>query len=105
MKKFLVTLTLSLFAIYYLSPLLATFFYASSTSWEKSIFPDDFTLQWFVQLLSDGAFLGAVGRSLLLATLMTVIVFIVLVPTMIWIHLYFPRWDQALHLMPSLGLF
>jgi putative spermidine/putrescine transport system permease protein len=27
---------------------------------------------------------------------MTVIVFIVLVPTMIWIHLYFPRWDQAL---------
>lgn len=35
MKKFLVTLTLSLFAIYYLSPLLATFFYASSTSWEK----------------------------------------------------------------------
>lgn len=96
MKKFLVTLTLSLFAIYYLSPLLATFFYASSTSWEKSIFPDDFTLQWFVQLLSDGAFLGAVGRSLLLATLMTVIVFIVLVPTMIWIHLYFPSWDQAL---------
>lgn len=96
MKKFLVTLMLSLFAIYYLSPLLATFFYASSTSWEKSIFPDDFTLQWFVQLLSDRVFLGAVGRSLLLATLMTVIVFIVLVPTMIWIHLYFPRWDQAL---------
>lgn len=96
MKKFLVTLTLSLFAIYYLSPLLATFFYASSTSWEKSILPDDFTLQWFVQLLGDGAFLGAVGRSLLLATLMTMIVFIVLVPTMIWIHLYFPRWDQAL---------
>ncbi|OJG89221.1 hypothetical protein RV16_GL002293 [Enterococcus saccharolyticus] len=90
------TLILSLFALYYLSPLLATFFYASSTSWEKSILPDDFTLQWFVQLLSDSAFLFAVGRSLLLASLMSLVVFVILVPTMIWIHLYFPRWDQTL---------
>lgn len=96
MKKVVVTLILSLFALYYLSPLLATFFYASSTSWEKSILPDDFTLQWFVQLLSDSAFLFAVGRSLLLASLMSLVVFVILVPTMIWIHLYFPRWDQAL---------
>lgn len=96
MKKVVVTLILSLFALYYLSPLLATFFYASSTSWEKSILPDDFTLQWFVQLLSDSAFLFAVGRSLLLASLMSLVVFVILVPTMIWIHLYFPRWDQTL---------
>lgn len=96
MKKFLVTVILGLFALYYLSPLVATFFYASSTSWGKSLVPDDFTLQWFGQLLGDSAFLLAVGRSFLLAGIMTGIIFIILVPTMIWIHLYYPKWDQAL---------
>lgn len=96
MKKIVVPILLFLFGLYYLSPLIATFFYASSTSWGKSIIPDDFTLQWFQQLLGDPAFLWAVGRSFLLAGLMTGIIFILLVPTMIWINLYFPRWDKAL---------
>lgn len=96
MKKYVIRIILWIFALYYITPLVATFFYASSTSWGKSVLPDDFTMQWFIQLLQDSTFLWAVGRSFLLATTMTGLIFVILVPTLIWVHLYFPRIDQAL---------
>lgn len=96
MKKTVVSFVLGLFAVFYLTPILATFFYASSTKWEKTIVPSDFTLRWFQQLLSDPQFLSAVLRSLLLAVLCTLSILLLLVPSLIWIYLYLPRVDRFL---------
>ncbi|MHC5216388.1 ABC transporter permease [Enterococcus sp. LJL128] len=91
MKKRLSTGILVLFAIYYFLPLLGTILYASSTTWTKTVLPDDFTLHWFGQLFSDQKFIEAAGRSLLLAGLVLASILLIMIPTIIWIHLFFPK--------------
>ncbi|MDN3733933.1 ABC transporter permease [Enterococcus faecium] len=84
-------------------PIIGTILYASSTKWSKSLLPSDFTLQWFQQLLTDREFIAAVGRSLLLAGVVLVTILLLMIPTIIWIHLYFPRlnrWLEKLLLLP-----
>lgn len=102
MKK-LVKPILFCFVLYYLLPIIGTILYASSTKWSKSLLPSDFTLQWFQQLLTDREFIAAVGRSLLLAGVVLVTILLLMIPTIIWIHLYFPRlnrWLEKLLLLP-----
>ncbi|MGM0215945.1 ABC transporter permease [Enterococcus sp. AZ109] len=101
--KRLVKPILVCFALYYFLPIIGTVLYASSTKWSKSILPQDLTLQWFRQLLSDSQFIAAVGRSLLLAVVVLLTILIVMIPTIIWIHLYYPRlnqWLEKLVLLP-----
>lgn len=103
MKKGLLYLILGCFALYYLLPLVGTVLYASSTSWSKTLLPDDFTLAWFQQLLSDSRFHAAVGRSLLLSSIVLVTILGIMVPTIIWINLFFPkisRWLEKIVLLP-----
>ena len=102
MKK-LIKPILFCFVLYYLLPIIGTILYASSTKWSKSLLPSDFTLQWFQQLLTDREFIAAVGRSLLLAGVVLVTILLLMIPTIIWIHLYFPRlnrWLEKLLLLP-----
>lgn len=102
MKK-LVKPILACFGLYYFLPIIGTVLYASSTKWSKTILPNDFTLQWFQQLLTDKEFIAAVGRSLLLAGVVLLTILLLMIPTIIWIHLYFPRlnrWLEKLVLLP-----
>lgn len=96
MKKKLVMIIFFCFGLYYFLPLLGTVLYASSTSWGKTILPDDLTLKWFSQLLRDQAFLLAVGRSLILAVLVLLLTLGLMIPTIIWIYLFAPRVNQAM---------
>lgn len=94
---------LACFGLYYLLPIIGTVLYACSTKWSKTILPNDFTLQWFRQLLTDGEFLTAVARSFLLAFVVLLTILVLMIPTIIWIHLYFPslnRWLEKLVLLP-----
>lgn len=102
MKK-IVNPILACFGLYYFMPIIGTVLYACSTKWSKTILPNDFTLQWFRQLVTDGEFLAAVGRSFLLAFVVLLTILVLMIPTIIWIHLYFPRlnrWLEKLVLLP-----
>lgn len=96
MKKKLVMIIFFCFGLYYFLPLLGTVLYASSTSWGKTILPDDLTLKWISQLLRDQAFLLAVGRSLILAVLVLLLTLGLMIPTIIWIYLFAPRINQVM---------
>ena len=62
-------LILMIFGLYMIFPLLSTFFYSTSTSWSNTILPEDFTFQWFVQLMEDPNFISAVIRSMTLTVI------------------------------------
>lgn len=96
MKKILIFSILSVFAVYYFLPVIGTILYASSTTWTKTVFPDDVTLKWFEQLLTDQKFIVAVGRSLFLALVVLATILLVMVPTIIWTNLFFPRVSNAI---------
>ena len=96
-------LILMIFGLYMIFPLLSTFFYSTSTSWSNTIIPEDFTFQWFVQLMQDPNFISAVIRSLTLTVITLVVVLIVMVPTVFLVYMYFPKVDhfmKGLVLMP-----
>ncbi len=96
MKKSIVIMVLCCFGLYYFLPFLGTVLYASSTSWGKTILPDDFTLTWFSQLLSDQNFLEAVGRSLFLGGVVLLTILGLMIPTIIWIYLFAPRLNRLM---------
>ena len=96
-------LILMIFGLYMIFPLLSTFFYSTSTSWSNTILPEDFTFQWFVQLIEDPNFISAVIRSLTLTVITLVVVLLVMVPTVFLVYMYFPKVDhfmKGLVLMP-----
>lgn len=94
---------LILFGLYMIFPLFSTAFYATSTKWSNTILPEDFTMQWFKELLQDPNFSAAVVRSLTLTLITLAVVIIVMVPTIFLVYQYFPKVDgflKGLVLMP-----
>lgn len=94
---------LALFGIYMIFPFISTFFYSTSTEWSNTILPEDFTFQWFVQLMQDPNFISAVLRSITLTLITLSVVLVVMVPTVFLVYMYFPKVDnfmKGLVLMP-----
>lgn len=86
-----------------LVPLLATFLFSISTSWENTILPKGYTLQGYAHLFTDERFLLALGRSFLLAVITVILSMLVMVPTIFIVSVYFPRlerWMQTIVLLP-----
>ncbi|MBL1225957.1 ABC transporter permease [Enterococcus sp. BWR-S5] len=96
MKKIVSLCVLLVFGIYYLLPLVGTLLYASSTTWTKTVLPDDFTFQWFEQLLADPKFILAIGRSFTLSMIVLLTILLIMVPTIIWINLFFPKISRGM---------
>ncbi|MFJ8235425.1 ABC transporter permease [Ureibacillus sp. NPDC094379] len=96
-------LILVIFGLYMIFPLVSTFFYSTSTEWSNTIFPTDFTFQWFVELMQDPNFISAVIRSVTLTFTTLAVVLIVMVPSVFLVYMYFPKVDnfmKGLVLMP-----
>jgi len=68
-------------------PLVATALYSLATVWRRKPLPDDFTLQWWASTLTDPVFLGALGRSVMIALLTVVAVNIIVLPPLYWSHI------------------
>lgn len=61
-------------------PLIATLLYSLSTHWGATILPDGYTLDWYIQLLSDPRFLSSFGRSLFVCIAGLALCIVLMVP-------------------------
>ena len=87
-------LILTIFGLYMIFPFISTGLYATSTEWSNTIFPKDFTFQWFVALMQDPNFISAVLRSITLTLITITVVLVIIVPTVFLVYLYFPKVDN-----------
>jgi putative spermidine/putrescine transport system permease protein len=78
-------------AIYLLLPIIAVLLYSLATVWRARLLPDAFTLDHFARVLNDGRILAAFGRSFLLATVVTTIDILIVVPAAYWARVRNPR--------------
>jgi putative spermidine/putrescine transport system permease protein len=92
------TSALALTGVFALAPLLATLIYSLATVWRRRALPDGYTLQWWMDTLSDPAFLAAGSRSLLLALASVFLVNLLLLPPLYWSHVRNPRIRPVLQL-------
>lgn len=95
MKKWRISHLFFVFLVLYLLfPIVATVIYAFSKSWNKTILPEALTFEWVMTLFQDAKFIEAFGRSVLLSAGAVSIAFLVVVPAIFVIVLYFPKFEK-----------
>lgn len=94
-------LVLGAFSLFMVVPVIATLIFSVSTRWDRSLWPEGYTLQWWSEVTSRGAFLLTI-RNTFIASLATMICLLVLVtPTAYWMKLKVPQSKPVIELMTS----
>lgn len=78
-------------AVYVTLPIVAILLYSFATRWTARVLPDGYTIDWWIQGLTDGRLVGAFGTSLLLASLTAAIDLVLVVPAAYWARVRNPR--------------
>jgi putative spermidine/putrescine transport system permease protein len=84
-------LAIGLFLVYMLVPLAATLLFSFATRWDRSIFPEGLTLNWWQAVMAKRAFGLTLRNSLLISLAATVFSVLLVVPTAYWAHLRLPK--------------
>jgi ABC-type spermidine/putrescine transport system, permease component II len=87
-----------LICIYLIVPLLLTFLYSVFTEW-SSLFPSGLTLKYYRDILSDGNFLRAVARTVIISAIPFFVCTIVVLLVLYVIVVYHPGWDKYVQML------
>ena len=80
-------MVIGLFLLYMLIPLAATVLFSFATRWDRSIFPEGLTLQWWHAAMGRRAFLMTLQNSLVISLAAMVCSVVLVTPTAYWAHL------------------
>lgn len=95
------TVILVAFSLFMVVPVIATLVFSVSTRWDRSLWPEGYTLQWWQEVISRGAFLLTLRNSFI-ASLATMACLLVLVtPTAYWMKLKVPQGKPIVELITS----
>jgi putative spermidine/putrescine transport system permease protein len=84
-------IAIGLFLVYMLVPLAATLLFSFATRWDRSIFPEGMTLNWWQAVMDKRAFGLTLGHSLSISLAAMVFSVILVTPTAYWTHLRLPK--------------
>ncbi|WP_068617614.1 ABC transporter permease [Paenibacillus tuaregi] len=93
------TVVLTLTMIYLILPLIATLIYSLARSWQSSILPDEWTLDWFRQLFLDSRFQESMWRTLGICFLSVILSVVVMLPTIFIVTVYLPKLERLLNIL------
>ncbi len=94
-------IVLGLFLIFMIVPLLATLIFSVSIRWDRTLWPEGYTLDWWIQATSRGAFLMTIKNSFI-ASFATMFGLLILVtPTAYWMKLKVPQAKPIVELIAS----
>jgi putative spermidine/putrescine transport system permease protein len=92
-----------LLVIYLLIPLVGTFLFSIASKWDHTIFPESYTLNWYVELFQDERFFHAFKRTLILIVITLSLSITIMLPTIFIVSVYFKRLEgvlQAVAMLP-----
>ena len=75
------------FVAFMVIPVIATVFFSVSTRWDRSIFPEGFTLEWWQKVTSNQAFHITLRNSINLSLGTSLALVILITPTAYWAHI------------------
>jgi putative spermidine/putrescine transport system permease protein len=94
-------IVLTLFLLFMVVPVIATFMFSISTRWDRTIWPEGFTLEWWSAVVSH-RFFGLTLKNSLLASIATMLCLVVLVtPTAYWMKLKVPQGRPLVELVTT----
>ena len=77
-----------------LVPVIATFMYALSSNWSRTILPEIWTTQWLIDTWTNPRFLKASFYSVLLSTVAAVLSIVIVFPVLLAVHTSHPKWEK-----------
>jgi putative spermidine/putrescine transport system permease protein len=77
----------SLFVIYMILPIIATYIFSIATRWDRSILPEGYTFQGYVDAVKNPYFFITLKNSLVLSVASVLVSLIVVVPTVYWVQM------------------
>ncbi|MED1471422.1 ABC transporter permease [Bacillus salipaludis] len=92
-----------LLIIYLLIPLIGTFLFSIAGKWDRTIFPESFTMKWYIELFQDARFFTAFQHTLFLIVMSVGLSILIMLPTIFIITIYFRKLEgllQAVAMLP-----
>jgi len=90
-----------LFLLFMIVPVIATFIFSISTRWDRTIWPEGYTLKWWQTVIERPAFSRTLKNSFI-ASLATMLCLLVLVtPTAYWMRVRVPKAKTVIELITS----
>ncbi len=87
------------FLIYMLTPIIATYLFSVATRWDRTILPEGYTLDSYRTTFSLSYFKVSLVNSLTLSLASCLVSFIIIVPTVYWVEVYWPKFRVVLDLL------
>ncbi|OJX38166.1 MAG: hypothetical protein BGO78_09055 [Chloroflexi bacterium 44-23] len=78
---------ITLFLLYMIIPIIATYVFSIATRWDRSILPEGYTLQGYRDAMKNPYFLITLKNSLVLSFGSVLVSLLLIVPTVYWVHL------------------
>jgi putative spermidine/putrescine transport system permease protein len=82
---------IGLFLVYMLVPLAATLLFSFAIRWDRSIFPEGVTLNWWQAVMARRDFGMTLRNSLVISLAAMIFSVVLVVPTAYWTHLRLPK--------------
>ena len=94
---------LILFLLFMIAPVIATALFSFATRWDRTIWPEDITLAWWIKVTARSAFQRTLLNSIYVALATVATATILVIPTAYWAHLRMPRakpWIELIAIVP-----
>jgi putative spermidine/putrescine transport system permease protein len=75
-----------LFLLYMLIPVISTYVFSVATRWDRTIFPEGYTLDFYKRAFAASYFTITLRNSLILSVATVLVSLVVIVPTVYWVH-------------------
>ena len=79
-------LSIALFLIYMLLPIVSTYVFSVATRWDRTILPEGYTIEFYIRAFQTSYFIITLRNSLILSVATILVSLIVIVPTVYWVH-------------------
>ncbi|MEX1206662.1 MAG: ABC transporter permease [Dongiaceae bacterium] len=94
---------LTLFLLFMIAPVIATALFSFATRWDRTIWPEDLTLAWWIKVTARSAFQRTLLNSIYVALATVVVSAVLVTPTACWAHLRLPGakpWIELIAIVP-----
>lgn len=95
------SIALGLFLVFMIVPLIATLIFSVSTRWDRSVWPEGYTLQWWLEVTSHPAFIMTLQNSFTASFAAMLGLLVLVTPTAYWMKLKVPQGKPIIELISS----
>ncbi len=90
---------IGVFVFYMFVPIISTYVFSIATRWDRTIFPEGYTIQSYIRAFQATNFIITLRNSLVLSIGAVIVSLMIIVPTVYWVFIRIPRAKSLLEIL------